>query len=138
MELEENLNYADTFLQANAKNKLDVIGRQMKNLQELMKDVISETKLHTELNNVACNFVKKPGHIYHLYERTSGQKYFSMLSPEVKRLVAVVKCIISSFRLEADQSWTPAGQEDTRYQGINYLRDTFSNHSGMRALCSDS
>lgn len=49
-----------------------------------MNEVVHETKLHNELNNVACNFVKKPGQVYHLYERPSGQKYFGMLSPEVR------------------------------------------------------
>lgn len=48
-----------------------------------MVDVISEAKLTKEINKAACNFVKHPGHIYHLYERPSGQKYLSMLSPEV-------------------------------------------------------
>lgn len=48
-----------------------------------MVDVISEAKLSKELNSAACNFVKHPGHIYHLYERQSGQKYLSILSPHV-------------------------------------------------------
>jgi hypothetical protein len=48
-----------------------------------MTEVFEETKLSVELHKVACNFVKKPGHIYHLYQRPSGQKYFGMLSPEV-------------------------------------------------------
>jgi hypothetical protein len=41
----------------------------MKNLQELMTEVFEETKLSVELHKVACNFVKKPGHIYHLLVR---------------------------------------------------------------------
>lgn len=48
-----------------------------------MVDVIAEAKLSKELNCAACNFIKHPGHMYHLYERPSGQKYLSMLSPEV-------------------------------------------------------
>ena len=35
------------------------------------------------LHHAACNLVKKPGQVYYLYERESGQKYFSLLSPEV-------------------------------------------------------
>lgn len=58
----------------------------MKNLQDLMSNVFEETKLSMELHNVACNFVKKPGHIYHLYQKPSGQQYLGMLSPEVKIL----------------------------------------------------
>lgn len=48
-----------------------------------MVDAIAEAKLSKQLNSAACNFVKHPGHTYHLYERASGQKYLSMLSPEV-------------------------------------------------------
>ena len=45
-----------------------------------------EAKRDNELHHAACNVVKKPGKIYYLYERPSGQKYFSMLSPEVREL----------------------------------------------------
>jgi hypothetical protein len=83
MELTEGVSNVSTAMQSNARNKLEIIGRQMKNLQELMTEVFEETKLSVELHKVACNFVKKPGHIYHLYQRPSGQKYFGMLSPEV-------------------------------------------------------
>lgn len=55
----------------------------MKNLYVLMSEVVNERNLHSELNNTACNFVKKPGKVYHLYEKPSGQKYFGMLSPTV-------------------------------------------------------
>lgn len=33
---------------------------------------------------MACNFVKKPGNVYYLYRRESGQRYFSLLSPKVR------------------------------------------------------
>jgi len=38
------------------------------------------------LHQAACNMVKKPGNTYYLYQRSSGQKYFSLLSPEVAKL----------------------------------------------------
>ena len=38
------------------------------------------------LHHAACNLVKKPGQVYYLYERESGQKYFSLLSPEVRNI----------------------------------------------------
>lgn len=49
------------------------------NLTKALQDSVRDSKLH----GAACNFVKKPGQIYHLYQRQSGQIYFSMLSPEV-------------------------------------------------------
>ncbi|XP_019878008.2 uncharacterized protein C1orf50 homolog [Aethina tumida] len=119
MQLSDAHNSAESFIQANALNKLDVIGKQMRNLQSLMANVISESKLNNELHNAACNFVKKPGQVYHLYERPSGQKYFSMLSPQ--EWVNTPHLFIGSFRLEADQSWTKAGEENNKYEGINFL-----------------
>lgn len=104
-----------------------------------MVDVISEAKLSKELNSVACNFVKIPGHIYHLYERPSGQKYLSMLSPEVKpdfhqflRKFYVFFIFqewanpphkfMGSYSFKADLSWQEANQEDNKYNGVNFLR----------------
>ena len=38
------------------------------------------------LNHVACNLVKRPGHTYYLYaNEQAGQRYFSILSPEVRQ-----------------------------------------------------
>lgn len=70
----------------------------MRNLQNLMANVISESKLNNELHNAACNFVKKPGQVYHLYERPSGQKYFSMLSPQVNHfnIFSILNCTYQS------------------------------------------
>ncbi|CAH1183671.1 unnamed protein product [Phaedon cochleariae] len=125
MELESHLTNANSHVASNARNKLEIIGRQMKNLQELMTDVIRETNLNHELNGAACNFVKKPGNVYHLYERPSGQKYFGMLSPE--EWINTPHKFLGSYRLEADYSWTPAGDEETRHEGINFLREIVMN-----------
>ncbi|XP_074027144.1 uncharacterized protein C1orf50 homolog isoform X2 [Leptinotarsa decemlineata] len=125
MELDEQLTKANTFTKANATNKLEIIGRQMKNLHELMNEVITETRMNQELNHVACNFVKKPGHTYHLYQRSSGQKYFSMLSPE--EWINAPHNFLGSYRLEADHSWTAAGHEDARQEGLNFLKEIMTN-----------
>lgn len=74
---------ADTFVHANVSNKLQVIAEQVRFLQEQARRVLEEAKSNADLHHVPCNFVKKPGTTYHLYRRPSGQKYFSMLSPEV-------------------------------------------------------
>lgn len=76
---------ADSFVRANAQNKLHIIAEQMRFLQSQAKKVLLEAKEHASLHHAACNFVKNPGHVYHLYERESGQCYFSMLSPEVSK-----------------------------------------------------
>ncbi|XP_066139456.1 uncharacterized protein C1orf50 homolog isoform X2 [Euwallacea fornicatus] len=59
------------------------------------------------LHMAACNFVKKPGHIYHLYEKSCGQKYFSMLSHEDWH-GHPPHIFLGSWYLEFDQSWIQA------------------------------
>ncbi|RZC31967.1 DUF2452 domain containing protein [Asbolus verrucosus] len=121
MTLSEGVSNVNTAVQSNAKNKLEIIGRQMKHLQELMTDVFEETKLSIELHQVACNFVKRPGHLYHLYMRPSGQRYFGMLSPEEWRTPPHE--YLGSYVLEPDLSWTPATADHGRHEGIDYLRE---------------
>lgn len=101
----------DDFIKANACNKLTVIADQIRYLQEQARKVrprsksihthmqaykqnkscihkclfqaLEEAKRDADLHHAACNIVKKPGTIYYLYERPSGQKYFSIISPQV-------------------------------------------------------
>lgn len=56
---------------------------QVQYLKQQAHQILQEAEKDAELHRVACNFTKVPGNVYHLYERQSGQKYFSMLSPEV-------------------------------------------------------
>ena len=52
-----------------------------------MFQVLEDAKRDADLHHAACNIVKKPGTMYYLYERESGQKYLSILSPEVRYLL---------------------------------------------------
>lgn len=52
-------------------------------LQAQAMNILKESNESQALHSAACNFTKRPGHIYHLYQRSTGQNYFSMLSPEV-------------------------------------------------------
>lgn len=45
--------------------------------------VLDEANRDADLHHVACNIVKKPGNVYYMYRRESGQRYFSILSPKV-------------------------------------------------------
>lgn len=55
----------------------------MQFLQKQAETVLLEAKRNSSLHHVPCNFVKQPGKTYYLYRKDSGQRYFSMLSPEV-------------------------------------------------------
>lgn len=70
-------------MKATACAKLQMIAEQIKFLQQQAQRVLVEAKENSTMHHAACNFVKHPGNIYHLYERESGQSYFSMLSPQV-------------------------------------------------------
>ncbi|XP_061687566.1 uncharacterized protein C1orf50 homolog isoform X2 [Syngnathoides biaculeatus] len=76
------LQKGDDFIKANACNKLSVIADQMRYLQEQAKKVLEEANRDADLHHAACNIVKKAGNMYYLYQRPSGQKYFSIISPK--------------------------------------------------------
>lgn len=52
-----------------------------------MFQVLEDAKRDADLHHAACNVVKTPGNVYHLYVRDSGQRYFSILSPKVYILI---------------------------------------------------
>uniref|UniRef100_A0A667GPB5 Chromosome 1 open reading frame 50 n=1 Tax=Lynx canadensis TaxID=61383 RepID=A0A667GPB5_LYNCA len=80
--LAEQVQKADEFIRANATNKLTVIAEQIQHLQEQARKVLEDARRDADLHHVACNIVKKPGNIYYLYKRESGQQYFSIISPK--------------------------------------------------------
>ena len=43
--------------------------------------ILEKAKVEKELHTAACNLNKKPGQIYYYYERKSGQKYLTIMSP---------------------------------------------------------
>lgn len=49
----------------------------------ILFQVLEDAKRDADLHHAACNVVKKPGNMYYLYMRESGQRYFSILSPKV-------------------------------------------------------
>ncbi|XP_023848147.1 uncharacterized protein C1orf50 homolog [Salvelinus sp. IW2-2015] len=96
----------DDFVRANACNRLTVIADQIRYLQEQARKVLEDAKKDAELHHAACNVVKKPGNMYYLYERPSGQKYFSILSPQDWGTGCPHKPC-GAFKLQYDMSWTP-------------------------------
>ncbi|CAL4082225.1 unnamed protein product, partial [Meganyctiphanes norvegica] len=82
VELAQQIQTANQFTKANVGNKLQVIAEQVRFLQEQARKILEEANESNDLHHVACNFVKKPGTTYHQYIRESGQKFFSMISPD--------------------------------------------------------
>jgi len=121
MALVAEIEKADNCIKANACNKLQVIAEQIRFLQRQAEGILLEAERNAKLHHVACNFVKQPGHIYHLYQRESGQFYFSMLSPEEWGSSAPLQNYKGSFRLEQDRSWTPLSQLQAKNDELNLL-----------------
>ncbi|CAL1679326.1 unnamed protein product [Lasius platythorax] len=125
---------ADRCIKANACNKLQVIAEQIRFLQKQAEGIFVEAEQNAKLHHVACNFVKQPGHIYHLYQRDSGQFYFSMLSPEEWGNSAPSQSYKGSFRLEHDRSWTPVSELQRKDNELNLFKKTFSSNKLTNTL----
>nr|XP_038965930.1 uncharacterized protein C1orf50 homolog isoform X1 [Rattus norvegicus] len=97
---------ADEFIRANATNKLTVIAEQIQHLQDQARKVLEDARRDADLHHVACNMVKKPGNIYYLYQRESGQKYFSIISPQ-EWGAGCPHDFLGAYKLQHDMSWTP-------------------------------
>lgn len=104
--LAEQVQKADEFIRANATNKLTVIAEQIQHLQEQARKVLEDARRDADLHHVACNMVKKPGSVYYLYQRESGQQYFSIISPE-EWGAGCPHDFLGAYKLQHDMSWTP-------------------------------
>ena len=95
-----------------ALNKLDVIGEQIKFLQNQAKEILEEAARNSELHKIPCNFVKVPGTIYHLYQRPqNGEKIWSMISPQ-EFGTSCKNRYLGSYRMEQDKSFTSVDSLD--------------------------
>uniref|UniRef100_T2M5U2 Uncharacterized protein C1orf50 n=1 Tax=Hydra vulgaris TaxID=6087 RepID=T2M5U2_HYDVU len=122
---------ADEGVRHIASNKLQIIAEQIRFLQEQARRVLEEAKDSSLLHTAKCNFIKKPGTTYHLYERESGVSYFSMLSP--KEWSNCPHRFLGSYRLEHDQSWTK--EEDIKKKDIEKkIVEDLMNKGGVPSL----
>lgn len=86
-------------------NKLQLLAKQMRALQEEARLILEAARRDAELHRATCNFQRRPGQAYHFYRRPDGALYISMLSPEDWR-GQPPHTFMGSYRLEADMSWT--------------------------------
>uniref|UniRef100_A0A8C5NWY9 Expressed sequence AU022252 n=1 Tax=Jaculus jaculus TaxID=51337 RepID=A0A8C5NWY9_JACJA len=118
--LAEQVQKADEFIRANASNKLTVIAEQIQYLQEQARKVLEEARRDADLHHVPCNMVKKPGNIYYLYRRESGQQYFSIISPE-EWGTSCPHDFLGAYKLQHDLSWTPYEDIEKRDANISIM-----------------
>ena len=108
-ELAAEVARAEAMLSARSGAKLRVIADQIRLLQQEARKVLADAREEQMLTRAQCSFKRIPGKTYHLYQRASGGAFFSMLSPDDWG-GASPHPFLGSYRLEADYSWTPAGQ----------------------------
>jgi hypothetical protein len=97
---------ADQWIASTSESKLVQIAEQMAALRQQAEQVLREARENVALHRAEARFSRHPGKTYHLYERADGQRYWSMLAPSDWR-GQPPHAFVGSYRLEADQSWTP-------------------------------
>ena len=61
--------------------KLKHIAKQMEQLKREAMEIIEESHLQHELQNIVCKCKKISGTTYHLYQDEKMEKYFSLIAP---------------------------------------------------------
>ncbi|XP_023170258.2 uncharacterized protein C1orf50 homolog [Drosophila hydei] len=130
--LAQQIQSADKQLKNSTSQKLVVILDQIKLLQAQAMDILRESNDSQALHSAACNFTKKPGHTYHLYQRSTGQNYFSMLSPEEWNHPAD-QTFKGSYRLEYDLTWTPIDKIKEHDEKLKWVEQCMNSNSGTTA-----
>ncbi|XP_059174047.1 uncharacterized protein C1orf50 homolog [Physella acuta] len=133
VELAQAVQKADEFTKAAAYSKLSVIAEQIRFLQDQARKVLEESKQNALLHHAACNLVKRPGTIYYLYQRESGQSYFSILSPQEWGKTCPHQ-FLGAYRLEFDQTWTPFTVLEQKDKELAFLDQVFN---AQQALAAD-
>ncbi|XP_071840514.1 uncharacterized protein C1orf50 homolog [Apostichopus japonicus] len=128
--LAEQVQKGDDFVKAVAGNKLMLIAEQIRHLQDKARQVLEEAKRDADLHHAACNIKKRPGHMYYLYLRDSGQRYFSILSPDEWGSSCPHE-FIGAYRLEYDMTWTLAKDFERRGEEYKIVHQILSKHASL-------
>lgn len=110
VELAKQIETCDAFVRANVSNRLQVLVNQMHFLRQEAQRTLMKARRDDELNHCACNLVRRPGQTYYHYERSTGQKYFSIMHPQDwacnGKNSGCPHRFLGAYRLEYDNSWT--------------------------------
>jgi hypothetical protein len=88
--------------------QLALIHQQIQELQAQAHVILDKAARDVQLHQAECRFTRIPGQKYHLYRRSDGTTFFSMLSPEDHGGTPPHE-FVGSFWLEADRTWTEDG-----------------------------
>ncbi|MEM6993698.1 MAG: DUF2452 domain-containing protein [Myxococcota bacterium] len=104
---------ADNMLGTVAHAKLELIAEQIRDLQDKARAVLQVAADNAALHRARCNFRRRVGQTYHLYQRDGGAQYFSLLAPADWN-DAPPHTYVGSYRLEPDMSWARASAAPRR------------------------
>lgn len=105
VDVAKEIRKADDQIATMTTGKLVVIAEQIRFLQEKARELLEKARVDAELHRAKCNFEKKAGGIYHVYEEVDGSRWFSLFGPNEWKTGAP-HGYVGSFRLEPDQSYT--------------------------------
>ena len=111
VDLARQISEADAMVNNRVNAKLRVIAEQIKALQSQARSILEDASHDQQLHRAECQFKRIPGKLYHLYQKSDGRVYFSMLSPDDWNGRSP-HTYINSYRLENDMSWTPMDKLD--------------------------
>lgn len=118
VDVARQISEADLMLGVVASAELTQIAEQIKSLQERARTILDEAKASLDLHRARCSFQKRPGHVYHLYGRETGERWLSMIGPsewaDSVTSSPSERVFLGSYRLELDQSWTRVDTADAR------------------------
>jgi len=132
VELAMQIQKAEEFTKSSACSKLQVIAEQVKFLHDQARKILEDAKQGENLHHLACNFKKIPGNVYYLYQRPSGQKYFSIISPE-EWGSSCPHTFLASYRLETDMSWTQASKIEQKDRELHVINQILSGTKSLSA-----
>lgn len=92
-----------------ATGKLTVIAEQIRALQAKAEALLERARRDAELHRVSCRFEKRPGGVYHLYEKRDGTRWFSLVAPDEWRTPRDDR-FVGTYRLELDHSFSEVGE----------------------------
>lgn len=105
VDVAKEIQKADDTIATMTTGKLVVLAEQIRALQDKAKELLEKARVDAALHRAKCNFEKKPGGIYHVYEDEDGSRWFSLFGPDEWRTGAP-HGFVGSYRLEHDQSFT--------------------------------
>ncbi len=123
VDLAREIEQADNMINTTSHAKLRLIADQMLRLKEQARTILQETRQNQTLHRAQCQFRKIPGKTYHLYSRSNGELYFSMLSPEDWKHQPT-DSFQGSYTLQADMSWKAIDDTEDEMKNLDGLLDS--------------